>query len=386
MYIERSIKKQVLELKKGFPVIVITGPRQSGKTTFLQHSFPKYKYFNLEDPTTLQIIKDDPVTFFYENSSKIIIDEVQRFPELLSYIQVLVDKRQEMGSVFLSGSQNLLLSEKVSQTLAGRAAYQTVLPFSFEELSNNNILSADRFGQMLKGGYPSIYTRRVTPEMYFKQYISTYTERDIRQLRNIGDLSQFQKFMLLLAGRVGQLLNVSSLASDTGISPNTAEDWISILEASYVVFRLQSYYKNVGKRLIKSPKIYFYDTGLLTTLLKIGNKEILKNHYLVGNIFENFIITELVREINNKSISTQLYFFRDSHGNEVDLIIDYGERQVPVEIKLSASYSFEFLKGLDYWNDTMKSNGEKYVIYGGKDKHKINGTMVLSWLDIGKIF
>ena len=151
MYIERSIKKQVLELKKGFPVIVITGPRQSGKTTFLQHSFPKYKYFNLEDPTTLQIIKDDPVTFFYENSSKIIIDEVQRFPELLSYIQVLVDKRQEMGSVFLSGSQNLLLSEKVSQTLAGRAAYQTVLPFSFEELSNNNILSADRFGQMLKG-------------------------------------------------------------------------------------------------------------------------------------------------------------------------------------------------------------------------------------------
>lgn len=385
MYINRAIKQQVLELKKGFPVVVITGPRQSGKTTFLQHNFPKNKYFNLEDPITLQIIKDDPVTFFRDNPKDIIIDEVQRFPELLSHIQVLVDKRQEMGSILLSGSQNLLLSEKVSQTLAGRAAYQTVLPLSFDELAKSKFLIKNRFNQILKGGYPSIYTRDVSPKTYFKQYIATYTERDIRQIRNVSELSQFQKFMILLAGRVGQLLNVSSLATDAGISPNTAEDWISILEASYVVYRLQPYFKNVGKRLIKSPKLYFYDTGLLTTLLNIHDKKILQSHYLIGNIFENFIVSEFVKEINNNEISAQLYFFRDNHGNEVDLIIDSGSTQLPVEIKSSASYSPEFSKGLNYWNEIVKEN-TGYVIYGGSEKITIKDKIILPWTDFAKVF
>jgi len=384
MYINRVIKEQVLELKKGFPVVVITGPRQSGKTTFLQHNFPKNKYFNLEDPITLQIIKDDPVTFFKDNPKNIIIDEVQRFPELLSHIQVLVDKRQEMGSILLSGSQNLLLSEKVSQTLAGRAAYQTVLPLSFAELEKDKLLGKNRFGQILKGGYPSIYTRDVSSKTYFKQYIATYTERDIRQIRNVSELSQFQKFMILLAGRVGQLLNVSSLATDAGISPNTAEDWISILETSYAVYRLQPYFKNVGKRLIKSPKLYFYDTGLLATLLNIHDKETLQAHYLIGNIFENFIVSEFVKEINNNEISAQLYFFRDNHGNEVDLIIDSGDSQIPVEIKSSASYSSEFSKGLNYWNEMV--NGKSgYVIYGGSEKITIKDKSVLPWTDFAKV-
>jgi len=383
MYIEREINKQFSKLKKGFPVIAITGPRQSGKTTFLQHNFPKYKYFNLEDPTTLQFIKDDPVTFFQDNPSKIIIDEVQRFPELLSYIQVLVDKKQEVGSILLSGSQNLLLSEKISQTLAGRAAYQTVLPFSFSELKKYDLLGKNRYAQILKGGYPSIYTRDVSPVTYFKQYISTYTERDIRQIRNISELSQFQKFMSLLAGRIGQLLNVATLATDAGVSPNTANDWISILEASYVVFRLQPYYQNIGKRLMKSPKLYFYDTALLTTLLKINEKETLQSHYLVGNIFENFIISEFVKEINNQQISTQLCFFRDNHGNEVDLIIDYGNSVVPIEIKSSASYNATFCEGIDYWNTTVKAKGG-YVIYGGDEKLTVNGKIILPWISIAQ--
>jgi len=384
MYIDRSIKQQVLELKKGFPVVVITGPRQAGKTTFLQHNFPKNKYFNLEDPITLQIIKDDPTTFFQDNPSNIIIDEVQRFPELLSHIQVLVDQRQEMGSIFLSGSQNLLLSEKVSQTLAGRAAYQTVLPFSLEELKNADLLGKNRFNQILKGGYPSIYVRDISPNTYFKQYIATYTERDVRQIRNVSELSQFQKFMILLAGRVGQILNVSSLASDVGISPNTAEDWISILEASYVVYRLQPYFKNVGKRLIKSPKLYFYDTGLLTTLLKIHDKESLQSHYLIGNIFENFAVSEFVKAINNSEISAQLYYYRDNHGNEVDLIVDRGDHQIPIEIKLSASYSSDFFKGITYWNEIVKGN-RGYVVYGGKEKIMVKDQIILPWNNLAQI-
>ncbi|MEI6887198.1 MAG: ATP-binding protein [bacterium] len=382
MYIERDVKKRIQVLSKGFPVITITGPRQSGKTTFLQHNYPKYKYFNLEDPITLRTIKDDPVTFFNQNPSQIIIDEVQRFPELLSHIQVLVDKKQEMGSIFLSGSQNLLVSEKISQTLAGRSAYQTILPLSLGELKKGDLLYQNRLKQMLKGGYPSLYTRQVTSKDYFKQYISTYTERDVRQIRNISDLSQFQQFMILLAGRAGQLLNTSSLANDIGVSPNTIEDWISILEASYIVFRLQPYFENIGKRLIKSPKLYFYDIGLLTTLLNIQDAEQLQSHYLFGNIFENFIISEFQKEINNSYNSVKAYFYRDTNGNEVDLILDIGSKQIPVEIKSSASYSSDFSKGIEYWNKNIGKQSGGYIIYGDDKKLQVNGIEFLPWNQI----
>jgi hypothetical protein len=379
MYIQRNVKSIISKLSKGFPVITITGPRQSGKTTFLQHNFSKFKYFNLEDPITLKIIQDDPVTFFKENPRHIIIDEIQRFPELLSYIQVLVDKTQEMGSILLSGSQNLLVSEKISQSLAGRSAYQSILPLGLKELVKSNLLEKDKFEQILKGGYPSLYNREVSPSIYFKQYIATYTERDVRQIRSISDLSQFQKFMILLAGRVGQLLNVSSLANDIGVSPNTVEDWISILEASYIVYRLQPYFKNFGKRLIKSPKLYFYDTALLSTLLNIQDSKQLSSHYLAGSIYENFLISEILKEINNSGELTKLYFYRDSNGNEVDLIIDYGEKQIPVEIKLSASYSSDFLKGLKYWNENVDDKQKGFVIYGDDKELNINGIKILPW-------
>jgi predicted AAA+ superfamily ATPase len=386
MYINRDVKKQFSVLKNGFPVVVVTGPRQSGKTTFLQKTFPRYKYFNLEDPVSLQLIMADPVRFLLDNPKNIIIDEVQRYPELLSFIQVHVDKNQQMGSIFLSGSQNLLISEKISQSLAGRAGYQKMFPFTIGELKKAKIFNDDLYKQLIKGGYPALYSRDVASTVYFKQYIATYTERDVRQIRNVSELSQFQKFMILLAGRVGQVVNASSLASDVGIAPNTAEDWISILEASYIVYRLEPYYKNIGKRVTKSPKLYFTDTGLLCTLLRIDSVDMLKNHYLLGNIFENFVVLEILKQFENRGISDNLYYFRDNHGNEVDLLIDNGLKQIPIEIKLSASFGHDFFKGLNYWN---KLNGTKggLVVYGGIENLKIKDKSLIAWnlVDVGNI-
>ncbi len=381
MYIERDIKKRIDVLKKGFPVVTLTGPRQSGKTTFLRHNFPNHKYFNFEDPVTLNIVKEDPVTFFTQNPENIIVDEVQRFPEFLSFVQVHVDERKKMGSIFLSGSQNLLISEKISQTLAGRSAYQALFPLSMNELQRARLQSLDKFGQMVQGFYPTLYTRDISPMDYFKQYISTYTERDVRQVRNISELSQFQKFMGLLSGRIGQVLNISSLASDTGVSPNTAEDWLSILEASYIIKRLNPYFKNIGKRLIKSPKIYFLDTGLLVALLNVQNEQQLQSHYLVGSIFENFVISEMLKNIENFGIPAKLFFYRDSHGHEVDVIVDFGLEQIPVEIKLSASYNESFSKNLEQWNKVVNKEHEGFVIYGGEKKIETKKTKMLPWND-----
>lgn len=379
MYIKRDIKKRIEVLRKGFPVVSITGPRQSGKTTFLRHNFPDYKYFNFEDPVTLKMVKEDPLTFLKQNPENIIVDEVQRYPEFLSFVQVHVDERKKMGSIFLSGSQNLLISEKISQTLAGRSAYQVLYPLSMNELEKAKIQLPDRFEQMVKGFYPTLYTREIAPAEYFKQYISTYTERDVRQVRNVSELSQFQKFMGLLSGRIGQVLNISSLASDAGISPNTAEDWLSILEASYIITRLNPYYKNVGKRLVKSPKIYFLDTGLLVTLLNIQNEQQLHSHYLVGSIFENFVISEMKKHIANFGIQADLFFYRDSHGNEVDIIVDSGLEQIPVEIKLSASYNDSWFKNLKYWNKVVKKDHKGFVIYGGEETSEVQGRKILPW-------
>lgn len=386
MYYKRDINSQINELAKGFPVISVTGPRQSGKTTFLQNYFKNYKYFNLENPQTANKIELDPQQFLIENPKNIIIDEIQRVPELLSYIQSHVDERKEMGSIIISGSQNLLISEKISQSLAGRAAYQTIYPFSISELKEHKLLNQDHYKQILKGFYPAVYTREIAPTNYYDQYLATYVERDARLIRNISSLSQFRRFIGLLAGRVGQILNTSSLANDTGIAPNTAEDWISILEASYIVYRLQPYYKNVGKRLIRSPKVYFYDTGLLCRLLNISTKDELSNYYSIGSIFENLIISEIKKHINNYGKSVQIFFFRDSHGNEVDLIADIGPKLIPVEIKSSSTFNENFLKGLKYWRKNINSESRGYILYSGSGNQVIKGDNLLSWQNIDKLF
>ena len=386
MYYKRRISSQISRLQRGFPVISVTGPRQSGKTTFLQHHFSKYSYFNLENPQTRELIANDPRQFLELNPKNIIIDEVQRLPDLLSYIQTHVDKRQEMGAIIISGSQNLLISEKISQSLAGRAAYQNIFPFSLNELTKHKLDLSNHYDQILKGFYPALYSRDITPSLYYTQYLTTYIERDARLIKNIQNLSQFQRFMGLLAGRVGQVVNVSSLANDTGITPNTAEDWISILEASYIVYRLQPYYRNMGKRLIKSPKVFFYDTGILCSLLNISSSKELLNHFAIGGIFENFIISEFKKEISETNKSTRVYFYRDNHGNEIDLVVDTGGSLIPIEIKSSATYSHNFFAGFDYWRKHIAKNVIGYVVYGGKHTQKIQADRLISWNQLGHIF
>ena len=386
MYYSRQIATQINALQKGFPVVSVTGPRQSGKTTFLQHHFSDYSYYNLENPQTREFIETDPQQFLQLNPRHVIIDEIQRLPELISYIQAHVDKQQEMGAIIISGSQNLLISEKISQSLAGRAAYQNIFPFSLRELQQHNINYVSRHEQILTGFYPALYARDISPSLYYAQYIMTYVERDARLIKNIQDLSQFQKFMKLLAGRAGQIVNLSSLANDTGISPNTVEDWISILEASYIVYRLQPYFINIGKRLIRSPKIFFYDTGLLCSLLNISSIQELVHHFAIGSIFENFIISEFKKELSNTNKSAQMYFYRDSHGNEIDLVIDSGTRLLPIEIKSATTCSNNFFKGFEYWNVHMKNQTQGIVIYGGDTTQNVQKNMLVSWKELQTIF
>ncbi len=384
MYYSRQISPKVSKLAKGFPIIVLTGPRQSGKTTFIKHYFHKYSYFNLENPQTRTLIANDPQQFFQQNPEKIIIDEVQRLPELFSYIQSHVDSNPKMGTIILSGSQNLLISEKINQSLAGRAAYQTLYPYSLNELQKHKLDIKNRYGQMIKGFYPALYSRKISPQDYYAQYISTYVERDARLIKNIQNLSLFQKFISLLAGRVGQVLNISSLANDVGLSPNATGDWISILEASYLVFRLQPYYRNFGKRLIKSPKIYFYDTGLLCSLLTISSTKELISHYAVGSIFENFIVADIKKTLSVKG-KPNIYFYRDSHGNEIDLLVQKGNTIIPVEIKASSTYNASFWKGLAYWRQNINKKAAGYLIYGGRYKQKVKQDYLIGWESVKEI-
>ena len=382
--IKRQIVTQINRLKKGFPVIAVTGPRQSGKTTLLKEIFPDYEYFNLENPETLFAIENDPAGFINFHQYKVIIDEVQRVPELLSYIQATVDEQKIMGNFIISGSENLLLSEKINQSLAGRAAYVQLFPLSNKELSNRELLKSNIYDQIFTGSYPALYDRDLDVIDYYDQYIATYAERDLKQISNIANLSLFRKFFALLAGRIGQLVNLSSLANDVGVSVMTIENWISILEASYLVFRLQPHHNNFGKRYIKSSKIYFTDTGLACRLLKISSAEALKQHYLIGGLFENLIIMEIKKYLSNHKNSASLYFFRDSNGNEVDLIIDQGMNQIPIEIKSGGTFNSEFLKGINYWNKLTKDSDKilkqpGVIIYTGNQPHKSEKYSLLKW-------
>jgi predicted AAA+ superfamily ATPase len=300
--IKREIENQIKILSKVFPVIAITGAIQTGKTTFLKYFFKKYKYYNLETPSTLTSVEADPKAFIHQQNH-IIIDEIQRFPALISYIQEVADERKEMADFIVSGSENLIISEKISQTLAGRVGYVKMYPFSFSELMSIDKLDINSDKQIFNGFMPALYDRNIPPVVYYDQYIMTYLERDLRQLSSVHNLNLFRKFLALLAGRIGQLSNFTSLANDVGVDVKTIERWISILEASYLIFQLQPYYENYGKRFIKSSKIYFSDTGLACRLLGINSVKELKNHYLVGNLFENMIVINLLKELNNKNIN-----------------------------------------------------------------------------------
>ncbi len=381
--IKRIIADKVLELANKYPVVSITGPRQSGKTSLAQGLFPNYIYVNLENLDTLALAKADPKGFLKIGSAeRMIIDEVQKFPELLSYIQVEVDAQKKDGQFIITGSQNFAISQHISQSLAGRVANFTLLPLSYSELIESPYASefSKSDTSMLKGFYPRPLIKNIQPEDFYRDYLSTYVERDVRQIKNIGDLSTFQRFLQLLAGRVGQLVNFSSLANDVGVNYKTIESWLSILEASYITYDLQPYHQNYGKRVIKTPKVYFYDVGLLCYLLKINSITELETHFAYGHIFENFIITEILKSNFNQRKNEQIYFWRDSNGNEVDAIIDSGESKQGIEIKAARTFNPEMLKGLSVW---FTLNPTKHhpttLIYTGEGEQKVHEHDVTNW-------
>lgn len=378
--IGRTLKSKLTEMSTKYPIVTLTGPRQSGKSTLLKNSFPDYKYVSLEDPDMRLFATDDPRGFLTTYPDKTIIDEVQRVPSLFSYIQTHTDKENKEGMYLLAGSHNFLLMENVNQSLAGRTAILKLLPFSHHEMDEGKILPSNINNEIFTGAYPRIYDKGINPNDYYPFYIQTYVERDVRLLRNIGDLSKFIKFLKLCAGRIGQLLNLSSLANECGISVTAATNWLSILEASYICYLLKPDYNNYAKRLVKTPKLYFYDTGLACSLLDIQNAEQITTHFLRGGLFENLVINEFVKECYNKGIEPSLSFWRDSTGNEVDLLRATGGKQYAYEIKSGATYSPDFFKGISKWAKLSNAATEQcFVIYNGDKNLNTSAGEVKAW-------
>jgi len=382
--IKRKIENTIRKLIENYPVITLTGPRQSGKTTLLRSIFKDLPYVNLESPDVRQLAYDDPKGFLNNYPNGAVLDEVQKVPDLFSYIQVMVDDNKDLRFI-LSGSHNFLLLENISQSLAGRAAILKLLPFSLDELYTKNI-SEEYESIIFKGLFPGIYDKNLDPVVFYSSYINTYLERDVRQMKQIGDLKQFSSFLRLVAGRVGQILNLNSLATDAGISPNTVKAWLSVLEASYVIYYLPPYHTNFNKRIIKSPKLYFTDTGLVCSLLSVENAEQVKTHYAKGALFENMIINEFLKKRFNQGLNQNMYFWNNKNLHEIDLILESGNTITSIEIKSSMTLRKEYFKNLTYW---QKLSGEKpqnsYVIYGGEENHSTQNGKFISWKNINNI-
>ncbi len=381
MLIKREINDQMLDAATEYPVIALLGSRYSGKTTLVQMAFPNHKYISLEDFDLRALALADPRRFLteYPTDSGIILDEIQNAPLLLSYMQTIVDREKKKGFFIVTGSQNILVHEAISQTLAGRIAILTLLPLSIDELDKAGLLSDKIESVVWKGSYPQVYGETLLPSRLYANYILTYIERDVRQMRQITDLETFQRFIRLCAGRIGQVVNFESLGNDCGVNHSTVKAWLSILEASYIIFLLYPYYKNFGKRLIKSPKIYFVDTGLACSLLNIKSEQELDNHYLRGGLIESFIISDLRKQRYNLDQQPNMYFWRDHSGNEIDCILDQID-PIPVEIKAGKTVATDFFKAFNGWNElTQLSKQNQYVIYGGTDNQNWPQATVLGW-------
>jgi predicted AAA+ superfamily ATPase len=387
MYILRAITDKFMGLLKQYPVVTVMGPRQSGKTTLVKFALPDYPYVNLEDPSTREIIQNDPKAFLKQYARGVILDEIQRMPDLLSYIQVAVDAMPDQtGSFVLTGSHQLELHQAVSQSLAGRTALLTLLPLSLSEIrqSQKTFPALDRL--LLQGFYPRIYEKLLDPTQMYRYYFQTYVERDIRQLIHLRELNTFQKFIKLCVGRIGQVINYSNLSNEVGISATTVKHWLSLLEASYVIILLKPYYENFGKRVIKSPKLYFTDVGLATYLLDIENETQVARDPLRGNLFENLVIVEFQKKFFNQGRNAPLYYFRDQHGNEVDLLIKEGNQFTAIEIKASTTFTRHFLKGLHYFQELVKERYRRgLIIYGGEERQDIQSNTLLPYLDCTQI-
>lgn len=381
--IKRTLQTKLLEFAKKYPIVTLTGPRQSGKSTLLRHSFPDYEYISLEDPDTRLFATDDPRGFLATYPDKTIIDEAQRVPALFSYIQTHVDKTGGEGMYLLAGSHNFLLMESINQSLAGRTAILKLLPFSHAEMQGDGILPQTVDKEIFQGAYPRLYDKELTPADYYSFYIQTYVERDVRLMKNIGDLSKFIRFIKLCAGRIGQLLNLSSLANECGVAVSTISAWISVLEASYICYLLKPDYNNYAKRLVKAPKLYFYDTGLACSLLDIRTPEEVSIHFLRGGLFENLVINEFIKTAYNKGEEPNLTFWRDSTGNEVDLLQYIGGKRYAYEIKSGATFSLDFFKGISKWAKLSGTDPEQcFVIYNGEKNMKTSTGKLTKWSDL----
>ncbi len=378
--VTRNIINKIRQIATKFPVVALTGTRQCGKSTLLKNCFPDYRFISLEDLDIRQYALSDPRGFLSNFGDQLIIDEAQYAPQLFSYIQTKVDDKNESGMYILSGSHNFLLMENISQSLAGRCAILTLAPFSISEMKAASLLPDDLNTWLYKGGYPRIYDKDIDPTDFFPNYLRTYIERDVRLLRNIGDVTLFAKFLKMCAARVGQLLNISSLANECGISAETANSWISVLETSYVAFMLRPYHKNFNKRLVKSPKMYFYDSGLVCSLLEIANSDQLSTHYLRGEIFENMIVSETFKRFWFQGKEPNISFWRDSNQNEVDLLIETNGQLSAYEIKSGATMNSDFFSGLKTFRRIADLPVEQcFVVYGGDLEVQTTDGKYLSW-------
>jgi predicted AAA+ superfamily ATPase len=384
--IPRSIAPTVTRLSQGFPAVAITGPRQSGKTTLARVTFPEHPYVSLENPDTRAFAEADPRAFLDQYRNGAILDEIQRCPDLFSYLQGSVDADAHPGRFILTGSQQFDLRSRISQSLAGRVGLIQLLPFSLPELQGAGMAPDSVESAIFKGGYPPLFDRPVLPADWIASYVATYLERDVRQLVQVRDLRTFQTFVRMCASRAGQLLNLSSLASDCGITHNTAKAWISVLEASYIVFLLSPHHRNFGKRLTKSPKLYFLDTGLLCWLLGIRKSEEIVTHALRGALFENWVILELIKGCFNRGQPSNLFFWRDSAGNEIDVLVEQGGQLLPIEIKAGKTIAGDYFSGLAKWS--ALANGisiDPTLVYAGDQGQERSQARVIPWHDVDRL-
>jgi len=380
--IKRQISQELVSLAGQFPVVTILGPRQAGKTTLAKACFPNHEYVNLELPNIRKAAQDDAIGFFKTHPGPVILDEIQRVPELLSYIQGISDEHKKKGEFILTGSHQPRLAEGISQSLAGRTGLLTLLPFSIPELGSAS-LSYDRDANIHNGFMPGVHFDGIEPNAFYRSYFQTYVERDAKMLINVSNQYAFETFVRLLAGRIGQIVNLHSLAGDVGVSSTTLAAWLSVLEASYIVFRLPGYFNNFGKRLIKAPKIYFYEVGLAAWLLGIEKPEQVGRDPLIGGLFENMVVLEAMKARTNAGRERGLYFFRDRHGLEVDLLALRGRDIMPVEIKSGMTYDRSLSKNLRSFQKIADGTVSPTLVYAGEESVHVDG---ISYMNYKKIY